>query len=280
MQKLILLRGLGHSGSTILDFTLSSHPDIVGLGEAFRLLDGKNASLNPTKGPYRIRHDERYTRLCSCGRHSGSCIFWDPVLEWTIQNDEAPFIDKARCLFQQFDKLYGNEKILLDSSQSHIESVDQLQDLFDVRVVHLVRDYRSWVYSRAQNARTSTLRLAFEWYRANKRREWFLEERSIKYFLLGYEEFALRPAFTLDRLCKFLGIEFTDQMLSPGKHNTTHILSGNRMRKHPDAMRDIRYDGKWLAQSGISWPWLLWPFLSKANIRWVYSNFEGAPIST
>ncbi|MEL0265555.1 MAG: sulfotransferase, partial [Synechococcus sp.] len=31
--KLLLIRGLGHSGTTMLDLGLGAHPQIIGLGE-------------------------------------------------------------------------------------------------------------------------------------------------------------------------------------------------------------------------------------------------------
>ena len=31
--KLLLIRGLGHSGTTMLDLALGAHPQIIGLGE-------------------------------------------------------------------------------------------------------------------------------------------------------------------------------------------------------------------------------------------------------
>ena len=37
-RRLLLIRGLGHSGTTILDLALGAHPQITGLGEAVRLL--------------------------------------------------------------------------------------------------------------------------------------------------------------------------------------------------------------------------------------------------
>jgi len=36
---LLLIRGLGHSGSTILDLALGAHSSILGLGEAVRVVD-------------------------------------------------------------------------------------------------------------------------------------------------------------------------------------------------------------------------------------------------
>ena len=37
--RLLLIRGLGHSGTTILDLALGAHPSIIGLGEAVRILE-------------------------------------------------------------------------------------------------------------------------------------------------------------------------------------------------------------------------------------------------
>ena len=38
-RHLLLIRGLGHSGTTILDLALGAHSQITGLGEAVRLLE-------------------------------------------------------------------------------------------------------------------------------------------------------------------------------------------------------------------------------------------------
>ena len=35
---LLLIRGLGHSGSTLLDLVLGGHPSIIGVGEASGVL--------------------------------------------------------------------------------------------------------------------------------------------------------------------------------------------------------------------------------------------------
>ena len=37
-SRLLLIRGLGHSGTTILDLALGAHPKVVGVGEATRIL--------------------------------------------------------------------------------------------------------------------------------------------------------------------------------------------------------------------------------------------------
>ena len=56
---LVLIRGLGHSGSTILDLALGAHPQMVGLGEAVRLLS-RPAPDEAHKGPQQLRGDLRF----------------------------------------------------------------------------------------------------------------------------------------------------------------------------------------------------------------------------
>ena len=54
--KLLLIRGLGHSGTTILDLALGANPDVMGLGEAARLLRPPEIT-DAHDGPYRLRND-------------------------------------------------------------------------------------------------------------------------------------------------------------------------------------------------------------------------------
>ena len=57
MKKLILIRGLGHSGTTILDTILGKHSSIVGIGEGIRVLRGVKKENTM---PKRLRSEERH----------------------------------------------------------------------------------------------------------------------------------------------------------------------------------------------------------------------------
>ena len=48
-KKLILIRGLGHSGTTILDTILGKHSSVVGIGEGIRVLRGVKKKKNNAK---------------------------------------------------------------------------------------------------------------------------------------------------------------------------------------------------------------------------------------
>ena len=82
-QRLLLIRGLGHSGTTILDLALGAHPQITGLGEAVRLLE-KPAAKDSHRGPAQLRGDLRHQRLCTCGQVADACPVWGAMLRWLI----------------------------------------------------------------------------------------------------------------------------------------------------------------------------------------------------
>ena len=65
---LLLIRGLGHSGSTILDLALGAHPQLIGLGEAVRVLE-------------RPRLGEEHKGRSNCGVISASNVA-APVVSW------------------------------------------------------------------------------------------------------------------------------------------------------------------------------------------------------
>ncbi|HEV2125986.1 MAG TPA: hypothetical protein VGW38_24790 [Chloroflexota bacterium] len=63
VSRLVLVAGLTHSGSTVLDLLLGSHPRLVGMGEVMPLLRPGNPMLDEPD------------RVCSCGEPLESCPF-------------------------------------------------------------------------------------------------------------------------------------------------------------------------------------------------------------
>ena len=70
--KLVLIRGLGHSGTTILDLALGAHPKVVGVGEAARILSRPKLG-EEHRGPAMLRGSHRYERRCTCGAIAAAC---------------------------------------------------------------------------------------------------------------------------------------------------------------------------------------------------------------
>lgn len=280
-SKLLLIRGLGHSGTTILDLALGAHPRILGLGEAARILR-KPLPSEEHRGPARLRGELRHERLCTCGQVAACCPVWGEVLEWLPVNDDLPLAQKLRHLMTVASNAGPNESIndrwLIDSYQDDLE-LPFLQDAdLDVRIVFLIRDLRSWVHSRSRQrhplfgSHSSLLHVA-RWLHVNRRFEKELRRCGKPLFFLGYEELALSPELSLGRLCDWMGLDFNPLMLTPGLSTGSHILSGNRVRFDPEKTKHIAYDAAWLSAPRASASLAMAvPSVRRMNRRLVYSN--------
>ena len=188
--KLLLIRGLGHSGTTMLDLALGAHPQIIGLGEAARILATPQPG-DEHRGPSQLRGAHRFERRCTCGVVAAECPIWGPQLEWLRLHDQAPMQEKVQRLLMHSPHA-GEAVWHVDSYQDDLEMTRLPEAMFDIRIIHLVRDVRSWVHSRAQAGRKAgqrwpAARQLARWWRVNAK-----FERSFRQFLypvirLGYE---------------------------------------------------------------------------------------------
>ena len=275
--KLLLIRGLGHSGTTMLDLALGAHPQIIGLGEAARILATPKPG-DEHRGPSQLRGALRFERRCTCGVVAAECPIWGPQLEWLLLHDQRPLQEKLQRLLTGSPH-NGGAFWHVDSYQDDLEMTRLSAATFDIRIIHLVRDVRSWVHSRARAGRKSGLhwpamRQLARWWRVNAKFERSFRQSPYPVFHLGYEEFALQPKRSLELLCAWLSIDFQEAMLAPGQNSSSHILAGNRVRFDAERSRKIAYDGAWLAASAptAAHLGLLLPNVARMNNRLVYSN--------
>jgi hypothetical protein len=274
-SRLLLIRGLGHSGTTILDLALGAHPDIIGLGEAVRILQRPRAD-ELERGPAQLRGILRFRRHCTCGALASECPVWGPVLEWLPDHDRQTLEVKLQHLLEVL-KTVGQPQWVVDSYQDdrYLPFWDEVD--VDIRVIHLTRDVRSWVHSRSRKERQQgrplpELRPLLRWWHLNARDEQRFARLGDRMFRLGYEELALQPESTLRRLCDWLELPFSPAMLEPGSCSASHVLSGNRMRFDPTLRKKIQYDSTWIqGKPGLAHLALCHPGLSGLNRRLVYS---------
>ena len=276
---MLLIRGLGHSGTTILDLALGAHPQITGLGEAVRLLE-KPAAKDSHRGPAQLRGELRFKRECTCGVVADRCPVWGPVLRWLPAHDDQPLPIKLKRLIDGLETTSAasdRASWVVESYQDDF-SLPFLDDpVLEIRVIHLTRDVRSWVHSRSRDGRQQGRWLPgllplMRWWRLCARHERQLKRCGKPVFRLGYEELALRPEQSLRRLCEWLELDFEAAMLSPVAHSASHILAGNRVRFDAKRSAAIRYDAHWMAaSSGVAQVALVLPWVAALNRRLVYS---------
>lgn len=281
---LLLIRGLGHSGSTMLDLALGAHPQMVGLGEAMRILRAPEPH-EAGRGPARLRGEARFQRRCTCGRLAAECPVWGGVLSWLPDHDTLPLPEKLHHLMASVERATAQRgdvplRWIVDSYQADGDLAGRLAVELaprPVRVLLLVRDVRSWAHSEARRAKGrkpwSASRALLRWWRVNRQLEKQLSSSGCPLFVLGYEELALAPKLALQKVCRWLDLSFDPLMLALGERSRSHILSGNRMRFDPQRRGGIHYDAAWLAtRSPIISTALAMPSLARMNRRLVYGN--------
>lgn len=257
-QRIIYIAGAGHSGSTILDMALSAGEEVVGLGEVKTILDIQSK-------------DTHYKSYCSCGEKATTCSFWESFQH--IPQKENSITENYNLLISYFQEKFGKDKILLDSSKNSYAYLKYLNKTFDLKVLLLTRDYRSWIYARKKSGKIPMIQGVFQWLFLNFKIRYQLKKMGIHPILIGYEEWALYPEYVLQNISKKLNISYSEKMLHP-ELSHSHIISGNIARVDQSKRKAIIYDARWLLSSGIQiWSALL-VLIHRFNRQQVYSNLR------
>jgi hypothetical protein len=257
LKKIIYIAGLGHSGSTMLDMALGTHPDIVGLGEIYHVFTKKDLEktyINST---------------CSCGKKAKDCVFWSGFYE--TANKELPAEQKYKVLIDMFDKVFGTDICLLDSSKNSYDYLKFLNIHYDLSVVYLTRDFRSWAYSRFYSNKKPAVFWFFRWYLENKKLLFMLKKYNVNMIKVGYEELAVFPNYIIKKICEFAGIK-TFNFQDNTQNTKSHIISGNIARTDKLKKSRFVYDIRWLTSKRISLLSFIFIFFHKLNKRLVFSN--------
>jgi hypothetical protein len=294
---LLYIAGAGRSGSTILERILGNSPRFLSVGEV----------------RYFWEYIASTDRLCGCGERLDECSFWQGVartgdigvevvtrlaqvarrLDRTRnvpflaagypRSRQFPreFLDWTRRLYEVIQHLAPG-RVLVDSSKtpSHLNLLLKIPTI-DVRVIHLVRDPRAYVYSESwrrkrdprANGRTRTMRrlpvgAAVAAWIAENTFSGTWGRRAGGYSILQYESFAADPGPSIDRVLREVGLPELGIRLSSGfplALGPTHSLSGNpsRLDRGPVVISE---DREWRrAMPGVTqailgaalWPWLL-----------------------
>jgi len=280
MTRVVYIMGHGYSGSTLLTFLLSTHPQIATIGELGIAPQAKEEFGRP----------EEY--FCSCRTPVRDCGFWQRVSSemtqrghpfdvWDADLDfrvpdggiadvllravqRGPVLETARDLGLQIVprarrqrdrivsrisslaeivlRIKGCDVFLDSSKRPERATLMQRSGLFDLRVIHLVRDGRAVSWSSMKHLKIGPEEAARSWLADNRG-----SEHARRYFPAGhwmslrYEDLCADPDGTLRRIHAFAGIPSRN-----GFHNfraVDHHIIGNEMRL--SSTSEIRLDESW-----------------------------------
>ncbi len=224
---------------------VGSHPDCIAVGEVANVI---RAGVKPS-------WIENHYPICTCGH----CTFWPKVMDAINLQNPSKLSDRYRIFLEVFAERFPG-KIAVDSSKT-LDALDALQTCSECSVIRIVRDVRGWNYSKKGKI---SPRMMIAWLRSNK-----ALENAIKDYhpiSVGYEPMVFDTRTTVEKLCKRLSLDFTEEMLEPNV-SKQHILVGNPMRVNKE--HRIKYDSRWMQKPSL-WPVLLKPVMDY-NEKHAYS---------
>jgi len=281
--KLIYILGLGHSGSTLLDFILGSHSKFESVGEI------KNF------GEY-----VKDNKLCYCGEKISSCEYWDNIInnyDSMIKNQKVevnnPYYfrdyDRKFSIFEKiniymhgYENLYSKELIkeyglknyylfksvlnysgkefIVDSSKNPYRLVMlKLSNLFDIKIIYLFRDGRANLESKKRKANNNERGSAHYPGAFNQtvrfvRKSNYIREvinalfDDYQVFALKYKDFTQQSKKSLNSFFDFFDLPQEIDIIDSNSKNffakkPQHNIGGNRLRFQE--IDEIRYINKW-----------------------------------
>lgn len=291
---LIYILSSGRSGSTLLDLLLGAHPEIWTLGEAqmlpWELRENRApcgcgqsleecdfwqsvlARIPVGEGNYPIEHFReghgkmKVLRWELLGNVVRGCVSrrWEPAAQ-----------EYGRLNAEYFQTVWdavqartgsGDEsqpiRWLVDASKDVYRLLWlQASDLFDLRVIHILKDPRSYVYSMIRhqfpNSKRKMMRFTGRWIVENRlfrrlRRNGFPKGNTC---LVRYEDLARAPQETLERIGHWLGLEVASDLSEHFREVENHAISGNQMRWENTS---IQLDEKWRKGLVPGHAWAVW----------------------
>jgi hypothetical protein len=265
--SVVYLGGLGRSGSTLIERTVGSLPDVCAVGELVHLWE-RGLTRN---------------ELCGCGQSFRSCHFWEEVgrrafggwdkvdvgsvahLRQGVDRNRfitllaAPwqprtFRQKLEAHNRLYEQLYASilevsgARTVVDSSKhASLAFCLRTSQRIHLRVVHVLRDSPGVAFSWSKAVRRpevrdgvsymrrySALRVALLWNMHNAF-FWLLRRRGTETLVLPYEQFIAGPRAATRSVARFAGLPDDDEALrflseSAVELSVAHTVAGNPMR--------------------------------------------------
>ena len=249
---LIYIMGSGRSGGTLLSQMLNRHPCIFSVGEVYNY-------------QYFFLTVDQFDRLCSCGERLNECDFWsavndelgvktdDDLLDLKLSAGER-FINNNYLLLSAVRK-QSRCDIIVDSSKRHYRLQTLLSSgLFNVVIIHLIRDPRAYAYSsmltemRKGSSSNIFFKKLIDWTRKNFG-IWLIYGWRKKYLRMRYEDLVEDPQRQMQRLIELLSKQVGKSSFNDPSGVSSHEFSGNS-RSIKKGLAEVKLDTRYL--SGVT----------------------------
>ena len=233
--KLLLIRGLGHSGTTMLDLALRRIRRSSAWERRRELAAPKPGDEH--RGPSQLRGAHRFERRCTCGAIAADCPIWGPQ-QWLRLHDQRPMREKVLRLLGFPPRRLGRLACGFVPGRSGDDA--SVWATFDIGssiscamcvpgCIPAPAQVRPALACPASAGALVACQCQFE--RS-------FRQSPYPVFHLGYGS-ALQPQRSLELLCAWLSIDFQEVMLAPGQNSCSHILAGNRVRLMRSAVEQL-----------------------------------------
>jgi hypothetical protein len=262
LAKLLYIGGYGRSGSTLLEYLLARHPDLVACGEI-------------------ERHLRNFTRkkMCTCGQRVHACPIWGAFQH---KKGRLRGWDHERLTLALLQHVSFNYTVMVDSSKTAWGSAAIPFRLFrqlgpNFLLVHIVRDPRAVSWSgmrtpwRSKKSRrgspfSAALRATFGWMAANLACEFFRWRQPNCYIRVRYEDLIHDPDRVVADILRGVSLAPLTSLQRNQEQDNRHQLHGNAMRFRPMSPSELKEDNAWKAAmpkayrqlvAVLCWPWLI-----------------------
>lgn len=251
---LVYILGAGHCGSTLLNLLLNGHSQILGLSEVETIGRYITAEDEVSDNPL---HTDFWQEVKQCYETNAETAWLKldiahpsrkQLCAWSAE-EMARWVRTNELLFACIAKKSG-ARILVDASKSWQRLyLLRRSGLFNIKVIHLVRDGRAVINSYIR--KYGDFNIAIRRWMSPSILAFYLRTKFQKkdWINIKYEKVACETEKTLQNICIFLGIKFEPRMLSYRKSPYVGV-GGNRMRDQRDEC--IFLDERWQYELGRS----------------------------
>lgn len=283
--NLIYVASIGHSGSTLLESILGAHSQIATCGEIhiwpheiinrgvmpcgcgqsvidcsfwnsmkqrINPLQQRSPSVHFFREQHNAGHTVRLDRIRDFGKSTVS-----PKIAQQIQTYGQNNYEVYAAFLEEMEQLRGQKfNWVVDASKDPYRLLWLTRSgLFNVKVLHVVKNPRAFAYSMIKRLPKNEINLFHKRFYETLRQslKWSIENHLIHqvaqnhlnpsdYLLVNYEQLASNPLETFRTVCSIVGCEFEPQAVENFREGSLHTIAGNPMRYQSGG---IFLDEKW-----------------------------------